>query len=68
MPFTLILVRAALAAFVLLLVAALLQLTGLASALAMALVLTVLLGLPVFVLEALGLLNRLANWLFARRL
>ena len=67
MPFTLLLIRIGVISGGLLLLGAVLRLDGLMSLAAMTFVLTVLAGVPVFVLEALGVLSVAARFFFGRR-
>lgn len=67
MPFTLFLLRVAGICAILLLVAAALNLQALMQLFSMGVVLTVLLALPIFVVESLGLLSRAAQFFFGER-
>ena len=67
MPFTLMLARAALCGFVLLLVCAALGLQALGEALGFITAATIAVGVPVFFAEALGFLNAAARFFFGHR-
>jgi hypothetical protein len=67
MPFTLLLIRIGVSAFMFLLVGAAISLQGLADLAAGVVLFAVLAGVPVFILEALGVLSGAARFFFGRR-